>query len=80
MFDTQKNESMNNVIAYVTPKNKTMSHTMSLNNRISCIVGISIFVFKKYWKRVFHLMEKQTTPTLEQLLKAETINAKKNKS
>ena len=26
MFDTQKNESMNNVIAYVAPKNKAMPH------------------------------------------------------
>ena len=34
MFDTQKDESMNNVIAYVAPKNKTMAHRTSLNNRI----------------------------------------------
>ena len=56
MFDKHKNESMNNVIAYVAPKNKTMTHSMSLNNRISCVVGISIFRFKTYWKRVFVLM------------------------
>ena len=30
MFDTQKNELMNNVIAYVAPKNKTMARSMSL--------------------------------------------------
>ena len=46
MFDTQKNESMNNVIAYIAPKNKTMVHSMSLNNRISCVVGMYIFGFK----------------------------------
>ena len=57
MFDTHKNESMNNVIAYVAPKNKTVAHIMSLNNRISCVVGISIFGFKTYWKHVFVLME-----------------------
>ena len=50
MFDTQKNESMNNVIAYVAQKNKTMAHSISLNNRISCVLGISIFRFKTYWK------------------------------
>ena len=61
MFDTHKNESMNNVIAYVAPKNKTMAHSMSLNNRISCVVGISIFGFKTYWKQVFNLMEIQKT-------------------
>ena len=43
MFDAQKNESMNNVIAYVVPKSKMMAHIMSLNNRISCVVAISIF-------------------------------------
>ena len=30
IFDTQKNESMNNVIAYIAPKNKTMAHSMSI--------------------------------------------------
>ena len=79
MFDTQKNEQMNNVIAYVAPKNNMMAHNMSLNNRISCVVGISIFGFKTYWKRVFALMEIQTTSTFEWFLKYETINAKKNK-
>ena len=63
MFDTQKNESMNNVIAYVAQKNKTMAHSMSLNNRISCVVGISIFGFKTYWKQVFDFMEIQTSST-----------------
>ena len=71
---------MNNVIAYIAQKNKTMAHSVSLNNRISCIVGISISGFKTYWKRVFYLMEIQTTSTFEQFLQAETLNAKKNKS
>ena len=80
MFDTQQNESMNNVIAYVAPKNNTMAHRMSLNNRISCVVGISIFGFKTHWKQVFDLMEIQTTSTFEQFLQAETLNTKKKKS
>ena len=80
MFGTQKNESMNNVIAYVAPKNMTIANSTSLNNRIACVVGISIFRFKAYWKRVFALMEIKTTPTFEQLLQAETLNARKNKS
>ena len=80
MFDTQKNGSTNNVIAYVAPKNKTMTHSMSLISRISCIVGISIFGFKPYSKQVFNLMEIQTSSTFEQFLQAETLNAKKNKS
>ena len=80
MFDTHKKESMNNVIAYVAFKKKTMAHSMSLNNRISFVVGIYIFGFKTYFKQVFYLMEIQTTSTFEQFLQAETLNAKKNKS
>ena len=80
MFETLKNESMKNVIAYVTPRNKTMEHSMILNNSISCVVGISILGFKIYWKQVFNLMEIKTTPTFKQFLKAETLNAEKNKS
>ena len=80
MFDTKKSESMNNVISYVTPKNNIMAHSMSLNNMISFLVGISILGFKTYWKRVFNLMEIQTTQTSKQFLQAETLNAKKNKS
>ena len=53
---------------------------MRLNNRISCVVGISIFGFKTYWKRVLDLMEIQKTSTFEQFLQSETLNAKKNKS
>ena len=47
---------------------------------ISCVVGISIFGFKTYWKQVFNLMEIQTTKTSEQLLQEEILNAEKNKS
>ena len=71
---------MNNVIAYVAPKNKMMAHIMSLNNRISCVVGISIFGFKTYWKQLFALVEIQTTSTFETFLQAETLNADGNKS
>ena len=45
MFEAQENELMKNVIAYVVP-GKTMAQSVSLNNRILCIVVISIFGFK----------------------------------
>ena len=57
-----------------------MVHNMSLNNRISCVVVISIFGFKKYWKTVFNLMELNMSPTFKQLLQAETVNDKINKA
>ena len=71
---------MNNVIEYVAPKNKTVEHNMSLNNRISSVVVISIFGFKKYCKQVFYVMVIQTTQTFKKFLQAETLNAEKNKS
>ena len=71
---------MKNVIAYVFPKNKKMAHSMSLNNRILCVVGIFIFGFKNYCKQVFSLMEIRTTSNFEQFLQAETLNADNNKS
>ena len=60
-------------------KNNMMAHSTIINNRISCVVGISIFGFKTYLKQVFNLMEIQTTSTFEQFLQAETLNVKKNK-
>ena len=80
MFDTQNNESMNNVITYVVPKNKTMEHIMGLKNRISCVVVTSIFGFKKYWHKVFNLMELNMSPSSKQLFQSEIFNANKNKS
>ena len=65
MFDTQMDESMNNEILYVSPKNKTMDHRTSLNNRICCVVEISIFRLKKYWHTVYNLMELNVSPTLK---------------
>ena len=53
---------------------------MSLNNRISCVVGISIFGFKTYCKQVFDFMGIQTMSTFKQFLQAETLNAEKKKS
>ena len=80
IFDTQKPQRRNNVIAYVAPKNKTMAHSMILNYRISCVVGNSIFVFKTYWKQVVALIEIQTTQTSKRFLQAKTLNTEKNKS
>ena len=76
----KKNESMINAITYIAPKNKTMAHSMILNNRISCVLGISIFGFKKYWQTIFNLMDLNMSPTLKTFLQYKTVNARKNKS
>ena len=61
-------------------QNNMMAHSMILNNRISCVVGIYIFRIKTYWKQVFNLMEIQTNQTSKQLFQYEKLNAEKNKS
>ena len=76
MFNKKK-ELMNNAIAYVVPKNKTMAHIMSLNNRILFVVGIYIFGFKKYRKRVFNLIDINMIPYFKYLLQSETYNTDK---
>ena len=43
-------------------------------------MGISIFGFKTYLEQVFNLMNINTTPTLTDLLQAETLNAEKKKT
>ena len=53
-------------------------HNMVLNNRISCVVRISIFEFNKYWQTVFNSMELNMSPTFKQFLQAKTANAEKN--
>ena len=68
---------MNNAISYVAPKNKTMTYSMSLNNKIYWVVGISIIGFKTYWKRVFNYMYIKTTPTFKQFLQSKTLNSEK---
>ena len=50
---------------------------MNLKNMISCVVGISIFGLKKYWQRVFNLMELNIIPTPKQVSRAETVNAER---
>ena len=79
MFATQNKEYMNNEIAYLAPRNKTIYHSMSLNNRISCVVGISMLNFDKYWKRVFYLMDLIIDPSFKQFLLSEIVNADKTK-
>ena len=71
---------MNNVIAYVAPKNKTMVRIMSLKNSILCFVGFSIFGFKTYCKQVSYLTEIQKNQNFKHFLQAEILNADKNNS
>ena len=45
-----------------------MEHITSLNSRISCVVGITIFGFDNYWQTLFDFMGINASPTFKQLL------------
>ena len=53
LYDTQKNEAMNNSIAKYTPKTKTYGMTISLTNRVMIAIGVSNLGAGSYWKRVY---------------------------
>ena len=80
MFGTQNNDSTSNAISYIAPKNKTMAQKVSINNRISCVVVISIFGFNKYWQTLFNLMGLNMSPTPKQSFQSKTVNSEKNKA
>ena len=75
MFETQKKKLTDNETTYVAPKNKTMAHSMSLKNRVSCVVVISIFGLNKYRQKVFNLIDLNMSPTSKHFLKSETVDA-----
>ena len=52
-MDILVNESLNNTISWVTPKNKTYLTTQSLRNRISVAVGINALGIYTYFARLF---------------------------
>ena len=52
-------------------------HRINLNNSISCVVGISILGFNKYWKAFLNLMDLNLSPTFKQFLQFETVNSEK---
>ena len=53
LYDTQKNEDMNNSIAKYAPKTKRYGMTISLTNRVMIAIGVSNLGAEAYWKRVY---------------------------
>lgn len=52
--DTQVNESLNNTVSWVAPKNKTYGKSMSLTNRIAIALGVHSLGPEAYWKLLFN--------------------------
>jgi hypothetical protein len=55
-MDTQVNESFNNTVAWLAPKNKVCCGTLSLGNRIGIAVGIKSIGLVQYFTRLCKMM------------------------
>ena len=79
MFDTQK-KNQRIMQSHMLRQKKDNGAYHELKNRISSVVGIPIFGFNKYWKRLFNFIEIKITPTFKLFLQSETFNSERNKS
>jgi hypothetical protein len=52
-WDTNANESMNNTISWLAPKNNSYSGTVSLRNRVCMAIGIQSLGYDQYFARLF---------------------------
>jgi hypothetical protein len=68
VMDTQVNESMNNTISWLAPKNKCYAGSQSLRNRISIAVGINSLGLHRYFTRLFSALGITMTPNVEHFL------------
>jgi hypothetical protein len=77
VMDTQVNESMNNTISWMAPKNKCFGGSQSLRNRISIAVGINTLGLHRYFKRLFHALGITMTPNIAHYLGVRERNREK---
>ena len=61
-MDTQVNESLNNSIAWLAPKNKTYAGSRSLTNRVYIAIGIQSIGSLHYFKRLLGALGIDVTP------------------
>lgn len=51
-FDTQTNESLNNTVSWLAPKNKTYCGSVALRCRVASALGIHLIGFKPFVEKV----------------------------
>ena len=61
-MDTCANESFNNMISWLAPKNKVYARTNSLKNQICIAIGIFSLGTKAYYEGLFHNLGITITP------------------
>jgi hypothetical protein len=67
-MDTQVNESFNNTISWMAPKNKVYCGSSSLSNRLCMAVGINSIGLVRYFTRLYKEMGITMTPNVEHFL------------
>lgn len=76
-FDTQVNESLNNSIAWLAPKNKCYGGSQSLCNRISIAIGVNSLGVSRYYAKLFKALSITMTPNVIHYLEVKQNNRKK---
>ena len=71
-YDTNPNESMNNLYAWIAPKNKCYSGSSSLTTRIGVAVCIQSSDFNSFFTTLFRRLGVVLTPGTEYWLKQQT--------
>jgi hypothetical protein len=74
VMDTQVNDSMNNTISWLAPKNKCYGGSQSLQNRIAIANGINSLGLHKYYTRIFHALGIRMTPNIVHFLTVKERN------
>jgi hypothetical protein len=90
-MDTQVNESFNNTVAWLAPKNKVYCGSRSLENRVGIALGIKSLGLGPYFKRLYgvlgitltdnviHILDRKQSARTKRLAKSRTTAAKKDK-
>ena len=77
VFDTQVNESLNNTISWLAPKNKCYGGSQSLGNRIAIAIGMNVLGTSQYFVRLFKALSIPMTPNVAHYLEVQQSNRKK---
>jgi hypothetical protein len=67
-MDTQVNESFNNTVSWVAPKNKVYCGSCSLSNCLCLAVGVNSLGIYHYFMRLFKSMAIKVTPSITHYL------------
>ena len=68
-MDTNINESLNSIVAWIAPKSKSYSGTISLKTRIFIAIGIHLAGFESFFLKLYESMAIEVTPGIAYYLK-----------